>query len=81
MRGCRCPPTPVQTPSPHFPHHSVPHSPSHIPQDIPAVEGEDAGAGSQWGPAAREKGFPVTEEHFVLVGRGGKRGRSALPAP
>lgn len=68
----------VQTP---FPCGSILHSPSCISQDIPAIEGEDAGTGSQWGPAAHEKGFPVIEEHFILVGRVGKwRRRGFSPA-
>lgn len=77
--GCCCPTT-LQSP---FPQRSLLHSPSRIPQHIPAIEGEDAGAGSQRGPSAREQGFPVIEQHFVLGGRvgNGAGGGLALPAP
>lgn len=68
-------PLTVQTPSPFF--SPIRHSPSCIPQDIPAVEGEDAGTGSQRSPAAREKGFPVSEEHFILVGGWRRKGEGA----
>lgn len=60
-------------------HHLISHSPACISQDISAIKGEDAGTSSQWGAAAREKGFPVSEEDFILVGMVLKNGVSALP--